>query len=386
MKRNRIGIIYESSDKWIGGAYYIQNIISSLNLVDDSLRPDIFVFAETEDSFNELKEASSYPYLHFVNHGTQLRRLLRFLNKLFFKLTGHKYWLIDKYQTKNLGLAFVYPIQNHIPLNYSKTCISWIPDFQHKYLPQLFSEKEITHRDSTMKTACQSGCAMVFSSKDAQSDYYKFQTDAKNPSYVLPFTVTHPDFSNEDIVKIKNKYGIRGEYLFCANQYWTHKNHKFLYSAFFEAKKKGLQLQLVCSGKMHDYRNPSYADELQSFITTNGFNTEIINVGFISRTEQLCLMKNSYAIIQPSLFEGWNTTVEDAKCLNKFIFLSELNVHLEQAPVNVCYFDPHKEEDLVEKLLTVKPTNHSYDYMQDKVAQGQKWAQIIKEVCERNQE
>lgn len=383
MKRNRIGIIYISSSKWIGGAYYIQNIISSLNFVDDQCRPDIFVFTESIDRFSELEKATSYPYLHFVNHGTLLRKSVNFLNRLFFKLNGHKYWLFDKYQTQKLNLSFVYPVSGHIPKNYSDICLFWFPDFQHKYLPQLFSEKEISNRDSIMKSASQTGCTMVFSSEDAQTDFFKFEIDAKNTSYVLPFTVRHPEFSNEDIAQIKSKYGIRDEYLFCANQYWAHKNHKFLYKAFYESKKKGAKFQLVCSGKMFDYRNSSYVEELQSFITCNGLESEIINVGFIERTEQLCLMQNSYAIVQPSLFEGWNTTVEDAKCLNKFIFLSDLGVHREQSPANVCYFDPHNTDDLVEKLLNVKPTNYPYDYMQDRIAQGQTWAKIIKEVCEK---
>ncbi len=38
-------------------------------------------------------------------------------------------------------------------------------------------------------------------------------------------------------------------------------------------------------------------------------------LGFIDRGEQLQLMKNSIAIVQPSLFEGWSTVVEDTKAM-----------------------------------------------------------------------
>lgn len=44
------------------------------------------------------------------------------------------------------------------------------------------------------------------------------------------------------------------------------------------------------------------------------------------------LMKHAIAIINPSLFEGGSTTVEEAKSLLKVIILSGIPVHREQNP------------------------------------------------------
>ncbi len=52
------------------------------------------------------------------------------------------------------------------------------------------------------------------------------------------------------------------------------------------------------------------------------------------------------AIIQPSYFESWNTTVEDAKLLGKYIILSNLTVHKEQIRDNVYFFNPDNFEEL----------------------------------------
>ena len=94
----------------------------------------------------------------------------------------------------------------------------------------------------------------------------------------------------------------------------------------------------------------------------NHLEKDILTLGVIDKLELLCLMKYSYAVVQPSLFEGWNTTVEDSKAMNKFIFLSDLNVHREQINQNVCFFNPHDEDDMVQKLLTVTPTEECFDY------------------------
>ena len=157
-----------------------------------------------------------------------------------------------------------------------------------------------------------------------------------------------------------------------------HKNHLFLFKAFKIAKEKGLDMQLVCSGKLSDYRNKEYGQKLLSYIKDERLDKDILLLGFVERTEQLCLMKNSYAIVQPSLFEGWSTVVEDAKSLNKFIFLSNLNVHLEQNPQNVAYFDPRDEDDLVNKLLSVKPTSYEQNYQNNIRDFGHAFIDIIK--------
>jgi hypothetical protein len=82
------------------------------------------------------------------------------------------------------------------------------------------------------------------------------------------------------------------------------------------------------------------------YIHLNDLHDNIRILGYMDRVEQLCIMKHSIAIIQPSLFEGWSTVVEDAKALNKYVLLSNLDVHREQISINASFFDPFNKEDL----------------------------------------
>ena len=134
---------------------------------------------------------------------------------------------------------------------------------------------------------------------------------------------------------------------------------------------------MICSGQLKSYKNDEYTNSIREFLTKNHLENDIKILGFIDRKEQLCLMKNSYAMVQPSLFEGWSTVVEDAKALNKFIFLSNLDVHKEQNPKNACFFDAKNEDDLVNKLLTVKPTQESYDYSENRKQFAKDFLEII---------
>ena len=57
-------------------------------------------------------------------------------------------------------------------------------------------------------------------------------------------------------------------------------------------------------------------------------------------------MQESIAIIQPSLFEGWSTVVEDAKAIDKLVIVSDILLHREQIELNCLFFDPHSASSL----------------------------------------
>ena len=61
-------------------------------------------------------------------------------------------------------------------------------------------------------------------------------------------------------------------------------------------------------------------------------------------------MKNSIAVVQPSLFEGWSTIIEDCKALNHFVIASDLAVNQEQTKENCIFFDRYSAEALAQHL------------------------------------
>ena len=80
---------------------------------------------------------------------------------------------------------------------------------------------------------------------------------------------------------------------------------------------------------------------------------EIYFLGFIDRIDQLVLMENAMAIIQPSLFEGWSTVVEDAKALNQTLIVSDIPVHKEQLKDKGNYFAPNDYDELAQKMREI---------------------------------
>jgi len=97
---------------------------------------------------------------------------------------------------------------------------------------------------------------------------------------------------------------------------------------------------------MDDYRNKNHVKELQEYIRIYHLENNIRLLGLIEYSDVFTLMRYSIAVINPSLFEGWSSTVEEAKSIGKGMVLSNINVHREQNPPASEYFDPDNAGEL----------------------------------------
>lgn len=347
-KGKRIGIIYNFDENWIGGAYYIQNLIRSLNYLPKNEQIQLCILANNKALFQELQNVTAYPNLKYIQYRPQLNKFEHFVNRVTKKILNKKVFL------KTIELDWVFPLYN-IPqdLIHIKKLIFWIPDFQEKYLPDFFSPEEVNNRQWCYENMVALGHTIVFSSYSALNDFNTFFPDAKNKKKILQFAVVHPDLKAIDIEKVKMKYGIEGNYFFSPNQFWQHKNHIAIIEAVRILKYKGITVKVVFTGKESDYRNPNYTTNLKQKVVEYQLENEIVFLGFIDRIDQLVLMNNAQAVIQPSLFEGWSTVVEDAKALNKTLIVSNIAVHKEQLENKAYYFMPNNYVELALKMIEV---------------------------------
>jgi len=56
--------------------------------------------------------------------------------------------------------------------------------------------------------------------------------------------------------------------------------------------------------------------------------------------------------MNPSLYEGWSTPVEEAKSIGAPLLLSDLPVHREQQPRVASFFDPNDSSAVAAALAT----------------------------------
>jgi glycosyltransferase involved in cell wall biosynthesis len=358
--RKKLSIVFENSDNWIGGTYYFLNLASSFKHLDEAVQPEVIVFSWKSEDLQLFKQTG---YRHLSHRSFYIPYNLP--ERILFKI-------VPEYVKKNVVKQFpeqiadaVFPYDGNSKLERIPTKIYWIPDFQEHYYPDFFSTAELERRKSSQKKIAQEKAVLVLSSKSAEKDFKKFYPGAVCETRVVNFAVTHPEYRHLNIEQLKLKFGIKGEYFIAPNQFWVHKNHITLLKAMLLFKKQYPDVQLVLTGKEYDHRSPGHTEMLKAFVADNGLQEHVLFLGFIDRTEQLQLMNHSLAVVQPSLFEGWSTVVEDAKAVGKYVLASDLEVHREQLGANAFYFNPQDTDQLLNGLIKVvneKPSGNKVSY------------------------
>lgn len=350
----RIGLIMQGGRDWIGGSEYIKNIILALSSLPDEKRSSFEICLlynqESEtDVQNQLK-----PYLNNAYNIENELEPTTFFNRLKWKIQKDLFNELDlrfhPFFEKN-KFDFVYP--HFTPKNRKSTYSScpWIPDFQHKYLPHLFTQSDINRRDKTHTKIADLSPRVVLSSKTAAADFQRLFPDSKCQTEVLHFTTSLPASWYElDPALVRQKYHLPERFFLISNQFWQHKNHLIVLEALKILQERSIHPVIVCTGRVYDYRKPEYKDTILQTISTYGLANQTYLLGLIPRIDQIQLMRHSLAVIQPSLFEGWSTVVEDARCLGKKMILSDFPVHLEQEPLGCVFFERHSPQQLADLI------------------------------------
>ena len=76
-------------------------------------------------------------------------------------------------------------------------------------------------------------------------------------------------------------------------------------------------------------------------------------LGLVPYIDVMSLIYHSLALINPSYFEGWSSSVEQANAYKKIIILSKIKVHLEQNPDKAYFFNPNSSTSLKKILLNI---------------------------------
>jgi len=368
-----IGILFRNHDNWTGGTYYLLNVVHALAALPVDRQPKIVVFLENfsdEKLFSETRcqQLSILPII--PEQGRTLALINSFSQHLFSRSVVNPVHASD-----TVSAVFPYGLEKSLKNVHRKVC--WIPDFQEHFHPEFFSPSLIRSRRSHHEQLIGRKVPIVLSSLQAEKDFRFIYPKARNETFVVSFATWHPDYHQIDLADVLRKYCINEPYVITPNQFWKHKNHGVLLEAFRLLRNNSC-LQLVLTGREHDFRHPNYPQQLRSMAADYGLSHQVRFLGFIDRREQLKLMQHALAVIQPSLFEGWNTGIEDAKAMSQRIIASDIAVHLEQlvSYPDAIFFSPRDAESLavvLRRLESASSKRIEYDYESLRRAFGERF-------------
>jgi glycosyltransferase involved in cell wall biosynthesis len=224
---------------------------------------------------------------------------------------------------------------------------------QHRRYPEFFSASELHQRDALFREWARDSTLVVLSSRAALADLIEFLGPAvESKCRVLSF-VSQPKAIESGLAPVERmmaRHAIPRRYFLLPNQFWKHKNHAVVIEALALLRANDPEIVVVATGPQEDFRHPHHFAETMERVRTLGIGKSFRALGLVPFADLMALMKHSVAVINPSLFEGWSTTVEEAKSAGKALLLSDIAVHREQAPARADYFPPHDTAALAELM------------------------------------
>ncbi len=335
-----------SRHSWLGGRLYIQNLACALASLPEEERRSIRLSVAVRSSQSEAAKAIQ-PYVDGI-YTDCFFNLAKF--ELYKLLADRISWIpLERLNPRDYD--FVYPevAGRRAPYAWG----GWIPDFQYRYLPGLFSAKKIARFNAVRHRVADAAPVVVLSSKMAQDDFKRFYPHAGAKSRVMNFaSYIEPEWFQLYPKITQEKYRLPEEFFLVSNQFWKHKDHAVVIEALGILKRSGIHPVVACTGGLPERSSSAYYDQLIQRIEELGLENQVRLLGLIPRIEQIQLMRSCLAVIQPSLFEGWSTVVEDARALGKPILISDFPVHLEQNPPDSYFFERGNHEQLALLITT----------------------------------
>lgn len=149
---------------------------------------------------------------------------------------------------------------------------------------------------------------------------------------------------------LRKKYGLEQKlYLCITGIHYEYKNIHTVIKAYCEYQDLH-SLKVVIIGN----DNNNYGRYLHKLCDQNNLNDSFIFTGYIDNIEKNTLLKNSFACLYPSLYEGFGLPLLEAMNAEVPVITSNLSSLPEIGGDAAIYFDPYDIDDLHKKIINLE--------------------------------
>jgi glycosyltransferase involved in cell wall biosynthesis len=227
-----------------------------------------------------------------------------------------------------------------------------IYDLQYKSYPQFFSDEDVAQRSRNFVDACRKASALT-----AISDYSRnsaIEHGNLDPVRIRTIHLRMGQRISQDEIhdtRALDSFGlIPKRYLVYPANFWKHKNHEMLLTAFGMACHDGLggDIKLVCTGA------PGTRQQwLKKAACEMGLGERVLFPGYLSNATIAPIIANSSGVVFPSLYEGFGLPVIEAMSLGVPVACSNTTSLPEVAADAAIFFDPRIPMQIARSILAL---------------------------------
>jgi len=230
-----------------------------------------------------------------------------------------------------------------------KPFILTLHDLQEYYFPKFFTFQERLVRYAATRFLSKKSEKIICESNYVKNDIKKFLKIDDKKIVVLPapppanFMIFN--ISDDQKLRVKQKYNLPNNYIFYPAAFWQHKNHIKLIQAFKALSISYPDLYLVLTGsKQKNYS--AVVDKVNEL----KLNDRVIFPGYVDYEDLLYLYILSKMLVMPSLFESISIPIFEAFALKVPVCTSNILALPEQVGDAALLFNPNDEKDIAEKI------------------------------------
>jgi len=292
------------------------------------------------------KGAMSWPS---VPSGRFSHRLMQRVKEKWGKLNRHNSLRKGDSSASSVDLLFC-PFTAPTYAEKGMRVISVVYDLQHRDYPQFFTRNEIACRDAFLEDvgvhADRIICISDYVRKSAIK-HLKVNPDKTHTVHICIQSRLSCSLNEQDVLKSLKSMGIgQHPYMFYPANFWPHKNHKMLFSAFeiFLSRNPEISMDLVLTGALDGQK------DLMKDVSDMGLSERIHFLGFISSEQLAIVWQGCDFLVFPSLYEGFGIPVVEAMNYGKPVICSNTTSLPEVAGNAAIYFNP-RIPDEIEKCM-----------------------------------
>ena len=256
-----------------------------------------------------------------------------------------------------------FPIQIMVPFDVRTPSIVSCMDIQQEYLPAFFSVKQLLVRRMSYKASLIRAKHIITISDFVKGTLQeKYRIDNAKMTTVYP-CVDERLFNGEQQQTLL-EYKMPDKYFFYPAAVWPHKNHERLLQAFSSVVQQHPDVYLILSGIAE--QNKSRIDRL-----VNRFDlSRWVHIrGYLKYNELALIYQHAYALIFPSLYEGFGIPIIEAMHAGCPVMCSNGTSLPEVAGKAAIYFNPLDVADIARAAIDLLNNPHK---RADLIAHGKK--------------
>jgi glycosyltransferase involved in cell wall biosynthesis len=351
----RVAFTLIGGKTWTGGANFLLNLLNLTSTRQPGrVTPVLFVGDDTPtEAYRQFRDVPGVVVIatSLLNENRHRRSLLSSV------LFGRDKALTGLFRLHDIDVVF--ESARYFGWRLGLPAVAWIPDMQHRRLPQFFTFGGRLKRELGFRLQNFGGRRIMVSSDDSRRAFEHYYPSAKGRVGVVHFAIEPgPRCNPASARSLADSYGLPEQYFFMPNQFWRHKNHSTVLDAIAMLKRGGCDVVIAASGMQSDPRDPHHFPALTAKINALNLKDNFRLLGMVPYPHLAPLMVASSAVINASLSEGWSTTVEEAKSLGIPLIVSNLDVHREQLGDNASYFDPQLPASIADSIVRFKPASN----------------------------